>query len=273
MKNIIEIKNIFFPENKTNFSFNNLVSSAELVDNIPTIHQLINSNIQPQRNNHQPLREIINLLDNIQKNRNLDLSNKIIDKFPTFNDKMLPNMVNFIKGSITHSLETWIGKDTIRELSNLGDEGQEVISRLQGVLTTSHREGVSWRIVEIPFYSGEYVNKIRVAVKNFTDDEDSKEPFSKRKNTTRFVVDTSFSKLGKFQFDGFSFRNERRFDLIIRTSQEISDDLYTNIFRLFKTTLNNLEYYGNIRVNVKENFIKVCEDDIHGETLKHGIYI
>lgn len=86
------------------------------------------------------------------------------------------------------------------------------------------------------------------------------------------MVDTSFSRLGEFQFDGFSVAKERRFDLIIRTSRSVGDDLCANIMRIFKTALNEVGYAGSINVNVKENFIKICEDE-RSETLKDGIYI
>ena len=87
------------------------------------------------------------------------------------------------------------------------------------------------------------------------------------------MVDTSFSQLGAFQFDGFSFVKDRQFDLIIRTSQAIDEDLKSNIFGIFKTTLHNLNYTGTIKINVKENFIKICEDENKEETLKQGLYV
>ena len=87
------------------------------------------------------------------------------------------------------------------------------------------------------------------------------------------MVDTTFSRLGAFQFDGFSFVKDRQFDLIIRTEKVIDEDLKSNIFKIFKTTLNNLHYSGTIKINVKENFIKICEDDTKEETLKQGLYV
>ena len=182
-------------------------------------------------------------------------------------------MVNFIKGAMTHDLEAWLGKAVVKELQTAGAEGQEVANRLNGFMNATNREGVSWRMVEIPFFSGDSISKIRVAIKKFADDEENKNRPKKDKYATRFVVDTSFSVLGDFQFDGFSFVKDRRFDLIIRTSKEVGDDLYANILRLFKTTLSNLDYAGNVKINVKENFIKVCDDEVRDKTLKHGIYI
>ena len=180
-------------------------------------------------------------------------------------------MVNFVKGAMKRNVTEWIGKELTEELNRSGAEGREVISRLSGFINANSREGVSWRMVEIPFLDGSNLSKIRVAVKKY-DDENEKNTKEKSRFGTRFVVDTSFSRLGEFQFDGFSVAKERRFDLIIRTSRSVGDDLCANIVRIFKTTLNEVGYAGSVNVNVKENFIKICEDE-HSKTLKDGIYI
>ena len=181
-------------------------------------------------------------------------------------------MVNFVKGAMKRNVTEWIGKELTEELNRSGAEGREVISRLNGFINANSREGVSWRMVEIPFLDGGSLSKIRVAVKKYDDDEKEKNAEGKSRFGTRFVVDTSFSRLGAFQFDGFSVAKERRFDLIIRTSRSVGNDLCANIMRIFKTTLNEVGYAGSINVNVKENFIKICEDE-RSETLKDGIYI
>ena len=116
------------------------------------------------------------------------------------------------------------------------------------------------------------MSKIRIAVKKMQQDEEQNKNSSKQKTATRFVLDTSFSRLGSFQFDGFSIKDEKRFDLIIRTEKYFEEDFCSNVIRIFKKTLNDVGYVGNVYVNLKENFIKVCEDNINNE-LKDGIFI
>ena len=87
------------------------------------------------------------------------------------------------------------------------------------------------------------------------------------------MIDTSFSRLGNFQFDGFSLERERRFDLIIRTEKAIPQGLIAEMMRLFKTGLHQVDYVGNININVKEKFIKVCEDNGETAISRDGIYI
>ena len=82
-------------------------------------------------------------------------------------------------------------------------------------------------------------------------------------------METEFSKLGKFQFDGFSKAKSRSFDLIIRTSVKISDDFCSNIINLFKKSLYDLNYSGTIKINMVENFINFNDEAVVTE----GVYI
>ena len=87
------------------------------------------------------------------------------------------------------------------------------------------------------------------------------------------MVDTNFTRLGAFQFDGFSIAKEHRFDLIIRTERSVGNDLCANIMQLFKTTLNDVGYVGNIKINLKENFIKISENNTEDKFLSQDLFI
>ena len=160
-------------------------------------------------------------------------------------------------------------RDTSK-MQEIGDKGREVINNLQELISSQDNRNLqSWRIIEIPFFNGETFSKIRVSTRRKEPEENDTD--TPQQNGTRFVVDTSFSKLGDFQFDGFSNADSRKFDLIIRTSRPISDDLYSNIMRLYRTSLSQVDYHGNI--NIKENFIKICDDNASEQILNNGVYI
>lgn len=269
---LLNIKDISFPDAEKSL-LPELVSSRQLNEELMGLRPLL-ALISASPKNAASLQNILNLVAPLKNAgaKGTELSAEIIGKIPGLNDKMLPNMVNFVKGAMKRNVTEWIGKELTEELNRSGAEGREVISRLNGFINANSREGVSWRMVEIPFLDGGSLSKIRVAVKKYDDDEKEKNAEGKSRFGTRFVVDTSFSRLGAFQFDGFSVAKERRFDLIIRTSRSVGNDLCANIMRIFKTTLNEVGYAGSINVNVKENFIKICEDE-RSETLKDGIYI
>ena len=93
--------------------------------------------------------------------------------------------------------------------------------------------------------------------KGLSDEElQRQEKRRKEKSAVRFVVDTSFSVLGAFQLDGFSFVKDKRFDLIVRTEKDMTRDFCSEMMRLFQKSLGDVGYSGNMKINVKEKFYK-----------------
>ena len=247
-------------------------SKIKLSEVLPEFSRLINIEpITSQKLSNTPLlQKILAPLKNIPQATNY--TSEILQKIPTFDDNMLLNIVNFMKSATQKDLTPWIGEKLISNLKNIGDRGQEVINTLQEIVMSSTEKNIqTWRIIEIPFYNGETISKIRISTKQREKDDNNET--TPKSQGTRFVVDTSFSKLGDFQFDGFTIAKDRRFDLIIRTSKKIDEDIYTNIISLYKTSLSNVNYHGNINVNVKENFIKICDDNSKSGILNDGVYI
>lgn len=202
-----------------------------------------------------------------------ELAAAVLNKIPEpSSPKMLANMVSYIKAGSEHNLSKWLGAEIVDKLSAT-KEGREVVAKLGTMFVSSNQDGINWRIMEVPVLNGQTINKIRIAVKKILDEEEKKKRKENRLYGTRFVVDTNFSRLGSFQFDGFALVKDKRFDLIIRTEREIDSDFCANIMRLFKNTLYEEGYSGNVKINVKEKFIKICEDNAENEILADGIYI
>ena len=201
-----------------------------------------------------------------------DLKQEVISKLPTANKQLLSNMSNFVKAAVHQEVKEWLGPKLSELVQNSGPEGKEALLQLGQSLNAAIKETPTWRMVEIPFYTGENIEKIRLAVKKYNEDEEDNQTASRQKYGTRFLIDTNFTRLGRFQFDGYSLSRERRFDLIIRTEKFIGDDLCSNLMRIYKNTLHELDYAGTIKINVKENFIKISEDE-ENKTLSEGIFI
>ncbi len=221
---------------------------------------------------HNILSSILDVLKPLEQSGQKELFQQVIAKIPAPNAKMLSNLVTYVKAAGNNDVTAWLGKDLTEQLKSGGVEGREVLSKLGELFTAQKTDTVQWRIIDVPFYAGENMSKIRIAVKKMQPDDEQNKNSAKPKGATRFVLDTTFSRLGSFQFDGFSIKDEKRFDLIIRTEKYFEDDFCSNVVRIFKKTLNDVGYVGNVYVNLKENFIKVCEDNINNE-LKDGIFI
>ncbi len=189
----------------------------------------------------------------------------ITSKLPFQKDNLLENIYNLYKGIVNKDITQWLGREAIQEILSDNINGQKNIAELSNLLQNSLKETASWRIIEMPFYDGSQLSALKIAIKKDKQQKDK----NKEKKVTRFVVDTEFSRLGKFQFDGFSKVETRSLDLIIRTSEKISDDLYTNIINLFKKSLYDLSYSGTIKINSAENFINFNDEN----TITEGVYI
>lgn len=230
--------------------------------------------MQRSASQHEPVGNLLKILQPLIDSGNPKIAAAIMHKVPSSDSpKLLANLVSFIKGANHNNLSHWLGNDIMEQLG-ASVEGRDAISRLGSMFVSSHHDNAMWRVLEIPVFTGENISKIMVAVKKIQEeDEENKKRHKKGQYGTRFVVDTTFSKLGNFQFDGYALEKEKRFDLIIRTERNIGDDFCANVMRIFKNTLHELEYVGNVKVNVKEKFIKVCDDQSGSEILKNGIYI
>ena len=202
-----------------------------------------------------------------------DVYAAVMEKIPANNSKMLSNIMSFLKASDEGRIEHWLGQETVDKIRISGPEGRQALSQLEDLIVGRREENAQWRIIEIPFYGAENLSRIKVAVRRFGGEEGRRYQGRRQTGAARFVVDTSFTVLGGFQFDGFSLPAEKRFDLIIRTEKEIDNDFCAQIMQLFRTSLSAVDYAGNIRINIKEKFIKLCEDEPEKTILQDGIFI
>ena len=266
------IKSIITPPDlQAKISANPLAASVRLVEKLAEMPSLIKISEPPSA--PQTAAPVTKLLEALKPlNLPEQTMSDIVSKMPAGDKKMLVNLVNYVKASVHQDIKQWLGPELVDRLAASGPEGREALQQLTTAFNNSTRETPAWRMVEIPFYNGESLEKIRLAVKKYNEDDEESPEQQKQKYGTRFVVDTNFTKLGRFQFDGYSLLRDKRFDLIIRTERQVSNDLCANIMRIFKNTLHEVDYVGTIKVNVKENFIKIGED-VSNETLPTGIFI
>ncbi len=240
-----------------------LSASAKLLEDMASL---------PVLNKEQPIvsKNILETLKNLPLP--LDIKQEVVSKLPTPNKQLLSNLSNFVKAAVHQEVKEWLGPQLSELVLSSGPEGKEALQQLSQSLNATLRETSTWRMVEIPFYTGEDIEKIRLAIKKYNEDEEENQNSSRQKYGTRFLIDTNFTRLGRFQFDGYSLVRERRFDLIIRTEKYVGNDLCANLMRIYKNTLHELDYAGTIKINVKENFIKISEDE-ENKTLSEGILI
>lgn len=238
---------------------------AELI-----IKDILLQNHQEIYKSSSPIEKLMQCIQQLQ-NENTEIHQLITTKLPSDNEKMLANMLAFSKAASKGDIKLWLGDEIVQKLENEGSLGRTILNDLQNALQSSTRNTPQWRVIEIPYYIENQMEKIKLSIKQYPDEDEEESPH--KKFGTRFVVDTNFTQLGAFQFDGFSFSKNRRFDLIIRTENNITDDLYTNIIKIFRATLSEVDYSGNIKINLKENFIKINENTNNDVFLTRDLFI
>jgi hypothetical protein len=178
----------------------------------------------------------------------------LLQKVVGFKDNVLINIYNFYKAAQSGKAKELLGDSLYNELK-LSSTGDEVLHNIEQLLQSSLKETPLWKTVEFPFFDGSQLFNWKISVKKNYDEEEQKQ-LKHRNEEVRFVIDTEFSKLGAFQFDGFALKKQKRFDLIIRTSLNQSEDFCANIINLFMKSLSDLDYSGTIKINQKEDFLK-----------------
>lgn len=219
-----------------------------------------------------PSQKTANTSVDTKLNANLNINNEavmkvaqnILPKVPTFGNNFMANVANFMTAATKGDAEIWLGKDNVQTIITNFDNAPKALQVLNDFVSSAVKETPLWRVVEIPVYAENRFSYVKIALpKERENGEQAK------KKGTRFMVETQFSKLGSFQFDGFVQKSSRNLDLVVRTSRELEEDFCTQIINLYKNTLYNLNYVGNIKINQRDEFINIYA----GNKPKEGIYI
>lgn len=258
------------PEEALTFSVHNIIMPQEKAPTLDLVTQLFglhNDNSLSASAQHRDLPFLTSLINRLPE-QNTSVKQPLIDlistKIPTPDKNMLSNMINFYRAAIQKDASLWLGHDNLQHLS--ASLKTDITTELNNFVSSAVKDTPLWRIVEIPLYADNNFTPLKVALKK---DQSSSPEDNSASVGTRFVVETQFSQLGGFQFDGFVRAPERNLDLVVRTSQAIDEDFCAQIINLFKISLYNLDYKGNIKINQQDNFINFY----HNSSPKQGIYI
>lgn len=221
--------------------------------------------LQNLRGQDDSLLQILRIFEPLQQN-SPQLASQLLQKFPGLKTDILSNTYSFYKAALKHDAGKWLGAELIKDIGASTPRGAETIAQLESLVSNSARETPLWRVIDIPFFNGGQIMPLQIALKKDAESESEK---SKSEKGARFMINTVFSKLGAFQFDGFAVATERRFDLIIRTDRNHQQDFCSHIINLFKKSLYDVGYVGTIKINQHEAFIKVEPAD----TPREGVYV
>lgn len=128
-----------------------------------------------------------------------------------------------------------IGETTTKALDKAGR--RDLAERLKADFDTLSADsarslgGGEWRCHTLPFLHGGAVDPIRLYVRDGGDEQ--RRAAGNAVNDQRFVLDFALSNLGRLQLDGLVRREEKLFDLIIRTGEPLPDTARRDIMGIF----------------------------------------
>jgi hypothetical protein len=156
---------------------------------------------------------------------------------PQANPRLAASMVMFTGALRSGEVRALIGEAVARGLEKAGKRG--LVDRLSGdvekLATESTRTlgGGEWRGYTMPFLHGAEIDPIRLYVRTLKDDERQGRPGGGQGDGERFILDINMRRLGRIQLDGMVRRDEKSFDLIMRTQEPLPQDMRRDILAIF----------------------------------------
>jgi|GEM_PF-1665795 len=169
---------------------------------------------------------------------------------PTVGPRLAPGMLFFLSAILTGDVRRVLGDDAHRLLSR---SAPNVLDRLTGELSQMQRltgdsAGPDWRSFFIPISTGAGLEQVRFHLHK-GDDETAD---SDSQSGVRFVIEVNMSRLGAFQFDGFARRDQ--VDLVVKTHNELPQNMQGDIRSIYTNTLSAMGFAGNLAFRVTPSF-------------------
>jgi len=108
-----------------------------------------------------------------------------------------------------------------------------------------------WRALPVPVANGGTVEQIMVFVRDHGDKEGEGDGTAQG---TRFVVEFNLSRFGQMQIDGLVHTRDKRFDLIVRSRDALSNGVRYRISELFETANEISGFKGGVSFQAVHRF-------------------
>lgn len=165
---------------------------------------------------------------------------------PRPDSQLAASILYFLAALRGGDIRAWFGEGPSRSLERAKPGSLSRLGEEFAQLRRASDEPVSgnWRMALIPLYSGTDIEQVRLFMRRHGEDaEDGEEG---ENGGIRFVVDVELSRLGRMQFDGLVRGRTQRFDLIVRTAEELPSVMANDIRRIFEETLALTAIKGSI---------------------------
>ncbi|MBR9973610.1 DNA polymerase III [Magnetospirillum sulfuroxidans] len=191
----------------------------------------------------------------------LDLMMRTI---PAAGPRLAAAMVAFTGAMRSNDTKAIIGDGPSKALDKAGR--RDLVDRLKSDLSSLAEDagrpvgGGEWRLHTMPFSHGAHIDPIRLFVRGAGTDE-QKRKAGGTGNDRRFILDFNLSNLGRLQLDGLVRREDKLFDLIIRTGAPLPQAVRMDIMSIFTQASDMVGTKGTVAFQSGGRWIDIRTDD------------
>ncbi|MBI2239728.1 MAG: hypothetical protein HYU59_02865 [Magnetospirillum gryphiswaldense] len=184
---------------------------------------------------------------------------------PSASPRLAAAMVAF-----TGAMKTGDGKSVVGETSSKALEKagrRDLAERLKADLSDLAQDsgrlvgGGEWRMHSMPFVHGGVVDAIQLFVRGASADEQKRQAGGTG-NDQRFILDFRLTNLGRLQMDGLVRREEKLFDLIIRTGEPLPQQMRMDIMAIFTGAAELVGTKGSVAFQSGGRWIDIRTDEV-----------
>mgnify|MGYP001810620475 FL=1 len=121
--------------------------------------------------------------------------------------------------------------------------------------------GGDWRMHTMPFSYGGQVDPVRLFVRGPAAEEERRRAGGTG-NDQRFILDFNLSSLGRLQLDGLVRREDKLFDLIIRTGEPLPQQMRMDIMAIFAQAAELVGTKGTVAFQAGGRWLDIRTDPI-----------
>jgi len=162
---------------------------------------------------------------------------QLLRVMPQPDARLAASMVAFSGALRSGDVRALLPDTSVRGLEKAGrkDLASRLKADLEGLAEDSGRPlgNGDWRLYTMPMLGGGPIEPIRLYVRKGSGDEGGGKGAGNQGNDHRFVVDLNLTRLGRLQLDGLVRRQDKLFDLIIRTDAPLDQDVRRDILGIF----------------------------------------
>jgi hypothetical protein len=161
------------------------------------------------------------------------ITNQII---PKLNVQFTATALFFLSALRSGDVRSWIGDSAAKILERAKPDAMKRLGDDFRAMGAVDEDGggpvrtMDWRGTLVPFQSPDGLEQIRLYTKQLNDEDDDQD---ERITGNRFLIDVTLSNMGRLQLDGMIEKQDKRLDLIVRTSQPLPPLVRNDMMELF----------------------------------------